>query len=665
MDHDAKAASDTGDRLLAAVADIPFDLLIFFEHGRDDEYGKHKPLFCPRLVVKPRAPVPDWSQRWQPVLPDMENWALSDAPWVTDLPILARETAARTGVTIAELPGVQWLLHQAMRALLCLGIVDGDDFVGSLMLCAHEAGTYREAERDLLHDGQAEAAAREFLAARRRRLEALIHEMCSSFIPSLAPDALAKRLTRWLVEELAWDYVGIYRVETQFALVAESDGTGKGLFNVGSDYRQSLDRGLLGSTLHAGTCLRIDDVTEEPPPHGYVTLPGLPARSALCYPIKVGGRIEWLFDCESVDFSAFRGPDKKLLDRIVEGLQSVLDLWFEFRLCNAVLDGLLQPVLVADRQGLIQRDNQQARDLLGFPGTATAITGCPADYAADEASRALFSPLNYLLDEPVRLRVATGEVREMLVSARLSDRTFGRWVLQFADPEDQRMTSNLEFARETVEAVATQARGPLMLAGTLVRRMRIAIEGGDQPAKMAETLRRIEESIARADVSYDRLARALSGKEQIGLAELLARVRAVLPANVRLNLRDVVSEAVRCDGQTVSKALAAVLRRPAQEGDRLAFDISSEVRGDSVCLDLKPVAGWRFPSLWPPNWFAANEGVMLDDDHQFGPAEAGLSELDRLRWVLAADGGQVSTTSAGLEVQLQRAATVRSEESPK
>ena len=54
-----------------------------------------------------------------------------------------------------------------------------------------------------------------------------------------------------------------------------------------------------------------------------------------------------------------------MLDKLVNGLQSTLNLWFETRLSKAILDGLSEAVLVTDRGGGIQRANTAACALFG------------------------------------------------------------------------------------------------------------------------------------------------------------------------------------------------------------------------------------------------------------------------------------------------------------
>jgi putative methionine-R-sulfoxide reductase with GAF domain len=657
QDNEATAVKDEAGQLVAALGGIAFDLVIFFEHARDDQLGKHQPLFCPRLVIGADGSLQPWPQRWRPVLPDMENWARNEKPWLDNLEVLARDMAREAAVPISELPGVQVLVDRGIHSLLCLAIEDGGRFVASIVLCARAIGAYGKTQHERLTNGRAAAAVRKLLDARRRRRDALIHDMRNCFTSTLAPDELARELTKRLATELDWDYVGIYRVETRFVLVADCDRTNS--LRLEPEYQQDLDKGLLGSTLREGVCLRVDDVTVKSLSYGYLTMEGFPAKSALCYPIKVGGRIEWLLDCESVALAAFQGPDRELLDRVVEGLQSMLDLWFEYRLSHAILDALSQPVLVADLQGKLQRANQSARDLLGL--ATGPIAAELADFAFDDETREVLAPIRELRGERVRLRTAFGQCRPMLATVGLSGRAFGRWLIQFVDADEQQMLSSLQYARTTVGEVASQARGPLMLANALLNRVRSAVGASDLPEIIGQSLKRINDNLAKADISYERLARALSGKEQIPLHALIDQMVATLPGNVRLNIDPVMDASVRCDAPAVAKAFSAVLLRVSEWTAGAELHLSSKVRDDHVTIDLDcPAEIGTILSSWDTD-FDPIAGVSAAASSAAGSTDSwlsdpSLSELAWLRIAVAADGGRVETTTMRLEVQLLRAA---------
>jgi hypothetical protein len=155
---------------------MTFDLAMFAEHARDDAQGQQQPLFCPRIVVRPTGQQVPWQQRWRPVLPDMENWASGDRPWIDDLAEIAKVTASRSGMEIGDFPGVSTLLDLEIRSLLVLGISEGEQLVASIMIGSNETGAYDAGSFSRLANGPAESVGRSLLAERRERREALVRE---------------------------------------------------------------------------------------------------------------------------------------------------------------------------------------------------------------------------------------------------------------------------------------------------------------------------------------------------------------------------------------------------------------------------------------------------------------------------------------------------------
>jgi hypothetical protein len=212
-----------------------------------------------------------------------------------------------------------------------------------------------------------------------------------------------------------------------------------------------------------------------------------------------------------------------------------------------------------------------------------------------------------------------------------------------------------------VGEVASQARGPLMLANALLNRVRSAVGASDLPEIVGQSLKRIDDNLAKADISYERLARALSGKEQIPLHALIDQMVATLPGNVRLNIDPVTDASVRCDAPAVAKAFSAVLMRVSEWTAGAELHLSSKVRDDHVTIDLDcPAEIGTILSSWDTD-FDPIAGVSAAASSAAGSTDSwlsdpSLSELAWLRIAVAADGGRVETTTMRLEVQLLRAA---------
>lgn len=490
---------------------VDYDQALFFEHASDDAQGGCQALCRLRFAMQRDGSLSWWSLRWFPRLDASEAWLRSDTPWTDDLEAIANDEFEDTGRPISELDGVADLRQDHLRGLVGVGFPAIGDIEASLVLASEQPGRYGAAERDFLRTpavGRAIGRILDRLLERRRNT---IRKLRRCFVPGVSPEEVAQSLVRILAEDNEWDYVGVYRVDTQFSLVATWDRTPDGVLQMDPTYRQDLNDGMLGETLREGRCLRADDVAVDPPPFNYIKPDHFEARSALCYPVKVSGNVEWILDCASRDISAFRGPDGEVLDKTVKELQTTLDLWFETRLSAAMLDSLSEPVLVADRQGYIRRVNAAARDRFGDeiaePGRHLAELG------HDGESRRLLDDLSLLVDHELVLRAPSGPPMRMLATVRRVANSFGQFVVRFASRDGEAWQASLEVARQTVQGDAAQARVLLMLASSLLGRMRADLRQG-RTDRMTESLDRTEEALQNAAMDYERLAGGMAGQSR-------------------------------------------------------------------------------------------------------------------------------------------------------
>lgn len=645
--------ADQSNSFLAALKGIDFDIAIFAEHARDDDHGQCQPLSCPRMIFKRDGSLVRWPRRWRSMDPKAERWIRGSAPWIDDL-TLPSDPDLRDLVSPTNSPSVQTLLEFGIRSLVCLALKEGDHLAASFTLGSKSPAAYGATQYKRLRRSRVKSEMLAALAMRRERRRVLVREIRNCFKPDLSPETLASYLVTRLATELDCDFVGIYRVEDQFLLVAKCDRTPDKVFAIEEQYRQDLDTGMLGATLSRATCLRADDVSETPPPFDYLRLDNFPARSALCYPIKVGARVEWILDCETTAVAAFRGPDRELLDELAEGLQSALDLWFEYQLSAAILEGLPQAVVVVDRDGMINRANKSARVFFGLGDGDISVK--LAQFAANDTTRLVLKSPGDLVNALIQFRAASGRVSRVVVNARVSGKSFGRWILQISEADELQAQVGLQFARKTVAEIANQARGPLMLASALLERVRSTLADKDLRANLDRELQRITENISKADLSYERLARGLAGKDQFTLPMLLARVLFDLPEVMRQHLSiEGASEAtLRGDLTQLSRALKSLMRiagTALAKGTHLS--VSSEIHNDYATITLRPLATVTdAPSKGKSS--SASRKLKHKSKASFGE-DGPPVRTDDLKMMIAAQGGSVLEVGDRIEIRLPRA----------
>jgi putative methionine-R-sulfoxide reductase with GAF domain len=520
-------------KLLAeALSAVPFDVATFAEHATDDAEGSGGLLWRARLVVCPDQTGLRWSQRWMPVLPQMMEWARGSKPWVGNLEVFANNPPSGMLETGENLAGVGDYLSLGIRSLLCHPFVEAGHLRDSLLLGARDIDVYNETHLVLVNSPQIREARETIRVALRERSKEFSRGLRELFAKGLEPEQLAWELAHAIAWEFEWDYVGVFRVEQaqqRFVLVAQCDlSADKGL-RLAPGYLQPIDAGMLGNALKLRRALRVDDVIRNPQ-HGYIQIEDLRTQSALSYPVCVGGEIEWMLDCESTETFTFHGPDLEALSEIIGDLESVLQYWLVNRLNLALLNCIGESAVVVNADGSILHANQSARDLFGAHGDARRKI---SEFAADEAAKALLKEPRSVYNTAISLVGPTGSPRSLLATAILPADSYGRWIWLFADPSQQQFLAGLYYARAIVEQLADQARGPLMLASALAKKIDQLAHDESVRDKVSHYVRRISDSVKKADLTYERLAGALAGKEQTDLRDLLGRLRLGLEPELR------------------------------------------------------------------------------------------------------------------------------------
>lgn len=565
-----------GQVLAEAVAGIDYAVAVFSEHDEDspDMGGEH--LFCPRVVIDADGNCIEIPQRWNSLSEDVLRWANSDKATLEDLPRWANEHNEDKSVDrFAAL-----LIGLGVRSVAVFPVREGQRIVASVALGAKgSSSSLADAHALRRQADRIEGAARTILALLRNRREDFIREMRAEFRSDVTPQRLAATLVRRLSEELDWDFVAIWRVSRRFILVSSFDSTKEQLFTI-ENYEQELSDGMLHETLRHGGPLLADDVTVDPPPYRYQRIPGLPARSTLMYPIAVDDKVEWILECASTEFSAFKGADIKVLDRLIDRLQSLLELWFEHCLSDAIFNGIDDSVLVVDGLNVIERANQAAVALLGSSILGKEISTVLSDQSVHE-----IVPLRPRRNVKVHLNSALRGTQTKLATIHLSDDLFGRWILQLSDPDDQQILAGVQYARVTVEELTAKARTPLMLARALVGASIQRIQAGTNADNIVEQLIRAVESLEKVDLSYEKIAGAIDNREKSDIAAALESVRAGLaPALAdRLDaLVPSVTAGIRSGLGSASQALSRVVSWISEADPEGSVTVSARVQDDVV-----------------------------------------------------------------------------------
>jgi PAS domain-containing protein len=301
------------------------------------------------------------------------------------------------------------------------------------------------------------------------------------------------------------------------------------------DEKRALASGMLGAAIrsarHGGTGILVaSDVTERDdkgrPPHWFRSISDK-QHSALTIALTINGRTRWVLDTVSRQPNAFIEEDGARVAPLVKSLAQRISELRQNKLNERLVDLMDKAVVITDETGLILQTNSRARELLGLPhmseseglqacktddcNLSTFVHGCGLPGMHESEKTLCMGP-----------RQGTGvetHVHRYEDVTRTSDII---WVLSGADRETYNVDT--KYIADTVQEVARQARAPLLLAATLAKQL----GRGQLQDLIAPMAQRVSEGIAKADITFERLAEARGALRAPKREDRIVRLDALL-----------------------------------------------------------------------------------------------------------------------------------------
>jgi PAS domain-containing protein len=514
--HEVVAGRQSAEAMLRGLFGILREILPFHIATYTEYYYQEGrvPLARGRFAVDGTQEF-RWPARWIPVNPEIISWRAGGKRWIEDIEefYAAHPEMARARFSVVA----QDYEKRGARSFITVSRYDGERLRSSLTLARRTGdGTppFRFEDQRLLDSLELDKVLRLVGEAYAAEGNQITQEINALFQISAQPLQVAQDAVRKLCTGFDWEYVAIFRVaraRNRFEVVAEYEKPGAGL-SVGAEYCLNLDEGMVGSTRRAGRTLRTGDVRRPKnappdwkPPFNYVRTLDTQV-SAMCVPVRLGNEVEWILDCESSQEDAFQQPDQDNIEALVSGIEKTVALWFESRLNKALLDSISQGVVVVDEQYRIERLNTAAERMLGKTGRSAIGCSLP-ELGSSKSDRDILATQE---SSGVHLQLIGAGRQEIKVIARSLEptNTFNRRIWLLDDLAEPQWIANLAYMRAVVQSVAAQTRGPLMLAQGLLRRVRRLIANAEQPGQALALLDQSLRSLARTDLTYERLVAA-------------------------------------------------------------------------------------------------------------------------------------------------------------
>jgi PAS domain S-box-containing protein len=283
----------------------------------------------------------------------------------------------------------------------CLPLVSGDRVTGAMLLCAREAGTFRDTDTRRLRDmGSVVALALDRTSrVERSRKQIGEREVIASIGRSLLELPTREELLQGVVEALRdfRDYfdVSLFRVDEEAGecvLVAEA---GKGRCYRPDEYRQQIGSGFIGLCARNGETIKAGDLLSDS--RRYIAFPEeYRARCELAVPVKAGARVLGVLHVLSEKDQDFPDADLSALEHVAPhigvALQNASMLAarrqdrYEIQQAHRHLANIVRSTAVgitsSDVNGVYTHWSPSCEDLLGYTQEEVVGRMTPADLAA-------------------------------------------------------------------------------------------------------------------------------------------------------------------------------------------------------------------------------------------------------------------------------------------
>jgi PAS domain-containing protein len=549
--------------------------IIEFDHANFGVYAENAALFR-SLVIYPDDHM-KWPSRWMELPPFIPEWVASGETWVGNVPQFVDEHPEfrKNEVT-------RHYLKNGIAASVSLVASDSKGPTSALSLCSLKANQYDAVHLKILRDLDLEAILIRIEEDVRRERQAFMQRMRKRIACATNLREASRHVVDEISEHFEWEYVALFRVNRrreQFELLHQNPC--KRRFHIDEGYTQSFNHGMLWATLSSGEARTVNNIgSSKCNQYGYMSL-GRPARSAMTIPIRLNGRIRWILDIETSFTEAFRGPDKRAIENLVEAIEQSLTQRTMRQIKEHLMTKTEQGVLVVGIEGIVLEMNPVAADLLGRSSCRVeeGETVFLKQYLdeTDPRLKDVFSGMEQIDKQRIELHGDDGRTRTVLGTRKILDESFDSALWFLTDIETDHWTVDLGFLRETVSDVAQQTRASLALASAIAcqlstqwtaTQVRPSRNATDQ--NNADGLcKQIVSELGKADITFERLAE--------GLAIRKHPVRSIDLFDLRYCVGDVINSMPERDRQRVDFQMPST--RYAVKGDagRLAFVVRSLV----------------------------------------------------------------------------------------
>lgn len=558
---------------------VVFDWANLYVYSSQREYSRMVCWYGPRI---------DYPMRWFPIDPPYRGWIDQAQTWMKDL---KEDVLNGPAPQLLERPDLKIAVEAGTRALVVLPVREGGQIKGGLCLLSHLRDIYCKETREVLERLMLDQA----LLAVFHAAELAEVLFVNGLVKKIADAKDLRDLARTVVTDFARFYgfenTAIFKVNVlrqRFELLAQELGFAGGT-RVLDSYTQPLDKGLLGLAYCRCAPVLVNDVNDgsEESQHFVPFTPETVSkdnamRSELCIPIRLFGRILWIFNVEDRRTSAFNAKELERLQCVFQQMQVMLERLFQRDILFQVLDMLPDGLVILEQNGIVIRGNREANRIFERDNSEGMNIG---HFFANPDAKASFTAERAA---PSMMTVKGERGKETLahISKFTLPEEYDHVVLVLRDVSKLQWKADFEGLKAVVAETVSQVRVPISLLASYVQQIEQRVDDEklrDLTTKALRQLGRVELTYDRVLASYNDRAMPTAEKVPFDINSALKHILNDLPKLER--------EAVSLT--TTSPAVANVdpYRATFALNSMLAYLLRARTKAEPITVNVRAVDG--------------------------------------------------------------------------
>jgi putative methionine-R-sulfoxide reductase with GAF domain len=475
---------------------VDFDWANLFVYSSKREYSR---------MVCWYGPCIEYPMRWFEIDPPYRGWIDQAETWMKDL---KEDLLNGPAPRLLERPDVKIAVAAGTKALIALPVREGGEIKGGICLLSQLRDIYCKETREVLERLMLDQALLAVFHAAERAETLFVSDLVKEIADAKDLRDLARTVVTDFGRFYGFENTAIFKVNMlrkRFELLAQELGFEGGTRMLDTD-TQPLDKGLLGLSYRRGAPILVNNVNDgsEESQHYFSFTPEMAGnyehnemRSELCIPIRLFGRILWIFNVEDRRIGAFNAKEVETLQGVFQQMQVMLERMFQRDILFQVLDMLPDGLVILEQNGIVIRSNREANRMFQRDNAEGVDIG---RFFADPDAKVSFTA-ERAAPSMTTVKGERGKETPVLISKFTLPEEYDHVVLMLQDVSKLQWKTDFEGLKAALAESVEQVRVPISLLASYVQQ----IERRVDDEKLRDLTRKALRQLGRVELTYDRM----------------------------------------------------------------------------------------------------------------------------------------------------------------